>query len=250
MKELGRIHNDVTFKSMMSTPDWIEQLSSRAKSAGLAVRGACHLRSGEFEHPLLSRQLSTVLLLGFTGSAQWPVFAASAEVRDGLPNPLDRWSRRTIGALALECCAHAIYPSDVPTLPFQQLARRSESVFPSPIGLLISDEWGLWHAYRGALVFPEHLPLPEPVAASSPCIECQGQPCLSTCPVEAFGLASYNLEACVQHVANEQGRDCQELGCRARRACPVGVRFRYLPEQAQFHIDAFIRACQPETGIC
>jgi hypothetical protein len=223
-------------------PGWIELIRSRAQTLGLAIRGACHVGPGEFDHPALSGgQLKTILLLGFTGSVQWPEFASSPEAADGLPHPLDRWSRRKLGRLAAEFNARAAYPSDVPILPFQQLARRCERVFPSPIGLLIHTKWGLWHAYRGALIFPEHLALPETVTCGSPCLGCEAKPCLSSCPVGAFNSGSYNLEVCVQHVLSEQGVDCRELGCRARRACPIGDQSRYLPEQAQFHMRAFLR---------
>jgi hypothetical protein len=224
-------------------PGWIERIRARALPLGLAVRGACHVGPDEFDHPELSGgQLSTLLLLGFTGSVQWPEFASSPEAADGLPHPLDRWSRRNIGRLAAEFNARAAYPRDVPILPFQQLARRCETVFPSPIGLLIHTRWGLWHAYRGALIFPERLALSEAGGSASPCSGCEAKPCLSSCPVGAFDSGSYNLEVCVQHVSSEKGADCRELGCRARRACPIGDQFRYLAEQAQFHMRAFLRA--------
>jgi hypothetical protein len=32
-----------------------------------------------------------------------------------------------------------------------------------------------------------------------------------------------------------------ELGCRARRACPVGQGWRYAPAQAEFHMLPFRR---------
>jgi hypothetical protein len=231
-----------------SGPSWIDLMRSRAKPLGLAVRGACQVSPGEFDHPGLSRsQLSTILLLGFTGTVQWPEFAASPEAADGLLDPLDRWSRRRIDPLATEFNARAIYPSDVPTLPFQQLARRCEAVFPSPIGLLIHTEWGLWHAYRGALIFPQPLALPEALASTSPCVSCATKPCLHTCPVDAFDAGHYNLEVCVRHVSSDKGTDCRELGCRARRACPIGNPSRYVPEQAQFHMRAFLRTFSPAT---
>jgi hypothetical protein len=35
---------------------------------------------------------------------------------------------------------------------------------------------------------------------------------------------------------------CRQLGCESRRACPVGKAFTYVPEQAKFHMDAFVRS--------
>jgi len=93
--------------------------------------------TGEFDGRLSSA--SSVVLLGFTGGIQWRHFAHAPEAQDRLPDPLDRWSRRIIGALAREFDAFDVYPSassEAP-LPFQRLALRCEPVHQSPIGLLI-----------------------------------------------------------------------------------------------------------------
>jgi hypothetical protein len=217
----------------------IDRLVQRAELVGLAVRGAFHPNPDEFKE-LRGMEPGTVVLLGFTGSLQWPRFAASAEAADGLPHPLDRWSRRVIGELAIEFNARDVYPSGSPILPFQRLASRCESVHPSPIGLLIHTEWGLWHAYRGALIFPQRLTLSGLASTVSPCHSCQEKPCLHTCPVGAFNAGRFDLHLCARHVASEAGSDCRELGCRARRACPVGSQFGYVAEQAQFHMRAFL----------
>ena len=75
-----------------------------------------------------------------------------------------------IEALARDLGALALFPFGGPPFwPFQQWARRSEPVHPSPIGLLIHPRYGLWHSYRGALGFREALDVPELAAAPSPC---------------------------------------------------------------------------------
>ena len=66
-----------------------------------------------------------------------------------------------------------------------------------------------------------------------------------SCPVAALEPGSYDLPACLDHIASEAGRDCSALSCRARRACPVGTEYAYQPEQAAFHMAAFIRANRP-----
>jgi hypothetical protein len=225
-----------------------DQLSRRAADAGLAVRGAFLPDPGEFDGPFSAP--GAVVLLGFIGGLQWNSFACSAEARDGLPHPLDRWSRRVIGSLAREFEAVDVYPSGIPAapLPFQRLARRCEPVHPSPIGLLIHPRWGLWHAYRGALLLRARIELPAPPASAppaptpglAPCASCRSQPCLSSCPVGAFRADAFDLRVCVEHVRSEKGRECRERGCRARRACPVGVEFQYGEHQARFHMQAFI----------
>ena len=91
-------------------------------------------------------------------------------------------------------------------------------------------------------MFAERIELPDRREAPSPCATCSGQPCLSACPVDAFGVDGFKLEACVAHVTSVAGTDCCQHGCRARRACPVGVEFRYVPDQIRFHMEAFIRS--------
>jgi hypothetical protein len=64
---------------------------------GLAFRGAFHPEPLDGVPPLADgTSASTVVLLGWTGGKQWPAFAASAEFRDALPHPLNRWSIRTL----------------------------------------------------------------------------------------------------------------------------------------------------------
>ncbi|MGH8136800.1 MAG: hypothetical protein ACREVV_01215 [Steroidobacteraceae bacterium] len=187
----------------------------------------------------------TIVLLGFTGSVQWPVYAGSLEASDGLPHPLDRWSRRIIGTLASEFGALDVYPNGTPQLPFQRLAARCEPVHQSPIGLLIHSEWGLWHAYRGALILPDRIDVPPAAPSIHPCHACSTKPCLSACPVGAFGPGTFNLQACVDHVSSPAGSECRDRGCRARRACPVSVGFSYVSDQARFHMAAFLHASRP-----
>src|SRR5262249_42217658 len=80
----------------------------------------------------------------------------SAERAAGGADPLDRWSRRVVGGLAAELGAAALYPfGGPPWLPFQRWAKKAEPLHSSPLSVLIHPDWGLWHSYRGALVFAE-----------------------------------------------------------------------------------------------
>ena len=231
-----------------------DQLCRRSAASGLAVRGAFHPEPGELGAVARVAEPGTVVLLGFTGGDQWRAFQDSTEAQDGLPHPLDRWSQRVIGALASELGAADFYPSGSPSppLPFQRLARRCEPVHPSPIGLLIHETYGLWHAYRGGLCLPDRITLPSSQSSpsqsassprrGSPCERCPDRPCLATCPVHAFDNGSFDLDACVSHVLSAAGTDCRDNGCLARRACPVGPQFHYQPSQARFHMSAFLCA--------
>lgn len=189
----------------------------------------------------------TVTLLGWVGGEQWDAFATSPEAADGEPNPLDRWSRRTIDAIAADLGSVALYPfSGPPWLPFQRWAQKAEPVSVSPLGILIHPDWGLWHSYRGALAFRERLILPPLPVRTSPCATCTAQPCLTTCPVSAFSGAGYDVDGCRAHISTPAGAGCLSGGCLARTACPVGAGYRYAPAQAVFHMRAFLRSyCRP-----
>ncbi len=204
---------------------------------GLIPRGGFRPR----EDDGLGPDAGSVLLVGNAGATMWEAFSAA---RGGEKDPMNAWSRRVIGAIAEAFGARALYPFDGPPWwPFQRWAQRAEAVFPSPVGMLIHPDHGLWHAYRGALVFSEPVAdLPSREEAASPCDTCQEKPCLDACPVGAFTDTGYDVPACDAHLASPAGSDCMSLGCRARRACPVGQMSAYVPDQALFHMDAFLKS--------
>jgi len=205
---------------------------------GLVFRGGFHPNSTS----LAPANTGTIVLLGLVGRSGWAEFADSSEAQDGLENPLDRWSKRLIDALALKFGAVPIYPfSGPPYFPFQRWAAGAESLFPSPLGLLIHPDFGLWHSYRGALAFTQVLNLPPRVQAQNPCESCSGKPCLSACPVSAFSGESYNVPACAAHLRSA-GQSCTTLGCAARNACPIGSHHQYGAAQTQFYMAAFRRS--------
>lgn len=228
-------------------PDRVGAVRRALSVHGLLLRGGFHAASralaAEAGHaePAEDRPV-TLLLVGNAGGAMWRAFAPSL---DGAPHPLDRWTKRVIDALAAEAGALAIYPFDKPAPPFQRWAQRAEPVAPSPLGLLVHPVYGLWHAYRAALVLDGALSLPEQPAVASPCETCADRPCLSACPVGAFAASGYDVPACAKHLASAAGGLCVAGGCRARDACPVGRGWRYPDAQIAFHMEAFGRAVAP-----
>lgn len=198
------------------------------------------------------RPARTLVMVGNAGPEMWRAFAASPE-HDTAPDPLDRWSERVIGDLATELGAAVLFPfGGPPHRPFVAWAKRAEPVAESPLGILIHPDYGLWHAYRGALTFAEALALPPRDERPRPCDTCAEQPCLGACPVGAFtargadgvgdGGVGYDVSACADHLATPAGADCMAEACRARRACPIGRDALYAPEQARFHMTRFLKA--------
>lgn len=180
----------------------------------------------------------TIVIIGHAGPRLWQRF--SADMPAG-PDPLDRWTRAALTPVADRFGAALVLPNDGPPWhPFQRWAMRAEPVHPSPLGLLVHPEYGLWHALRAALVFPDAREVPPRAEAASPCETCAGKPCLTACPVGAFDGTSYAVDACAAHVGSEAGIDCRERGCRARHACPVGRAWAWDDDQQAFHMAAFL----------
>lgn len=218
-------------------------IASALEGHGLLPRGGFHPAAADGVPPLPTGEAAqTLVLLGNAGPAMWEHFSAAPEIHDGADDALDRWTRRVLVGIAAELGALPLFPfGGPPYLPFQRWAMQAEPVHPSPIGMLIHPEYGLWHAYRGALAWGARLDLPARAQAASPCETCAEKPCLTTCPVGAFTRKGYDVPTCVRHLATPAGADCMGQGCRARRACPIGQAYRYAPSQAEFHMLPFRR---------
>lgn len=203
------------------------QLETTARDVQLDVFGLLHPAAGE-----------TVLLLGPHEPGFWAVFTASPEYSDGAPDPLDRWSKRVIGQLALDWGGQAVFPSDGPPYPpFITWAVASGRSWPSPVGMLVHDRAGLMGSYRGAVTLRRHVQPPPTTGA--PCDTCQTQPCRSACPVNALTGAQYDVARCKGHLSSPAGAECLSQGCAARRACPLSASYGRLAAQSAFHMKAF-----------
>ena len=214
-----------------------QRIERALQDTGLIVRGGF----APVPDDGLSDTIRTVVLIGNAGPELWRAFFRSPEL-DQESDPLDVWSRRVIGSIAETLGAGAIYPFDGPPyFPFQRWAMRADTVWPSPVGPLIHPKFGLWHAYRGALLFSEPIDFCVDVNAASPCETCADKPCLNTCPVSTFTPGHYDVPACARHLKSAAGEDCMNGGCVARRACPVGRAYHYGADHARFHMDHFLK---------
>ena len=184
----------------------------------------------------------TVVLAGNVGPSMWDAFAATDRQDD---HPLEAWSRAVLEPIAASFGGMVVYPfGGPPYQPFMRWAQRAGPIHPSKIGMLIHPDFGLWHAYRGAVLLPDRLELPARDERPRPCDSCPDKPCLTACPVNAFSAEGYDVPGCVAFVDDEPNNDCASHGCAARRACPVGRDVVYAPDQAAFHMAAFVRANQ------
>ncbi len=224
-----------------------QQLEREISKLGFLIRGGfVPTKEDGVPDMSLRRQPHTVVMVGNAGSGVfWQNFIHSPEYEAGSPNPMDDWTRRVMDDFAKKFGGEALFPSDGPPYqPFQRWSSRAERLYPSPIGLYISPNWGTWHALRAAILFPMAVAnLPTLSEQQNPCLNCEDQPCLSSCPVDAFVAGqAYDYLACAKHVVSDEGNDCASRGCLARRACPVGQEFTLAPEHAAFHMAAFTGA--------
>ncbi len=227
---------------MTAPPFSFSELTSELGANGLEILGTFRPDDGEVLFSERAIQPRLVAIVGNVGSGIWPPFEAARQNRPALA--LDRWTEGTVGRIAGDHGLDAVYPFQGPPYhPFIRWARRTGTLFSSPIGLTIHPTYGLWLAFRAALLIDHpvddfHV---EPVPARHPCDVCPDKPCLSTCPVGAFGGEGYDFSACLDHVATPVNA-CREGGCLARAACPVGRDFRYGDDHAAFHMSQLLKA--------
>ena len=225
-----------------------QAIAHQLSAHGLLLRGGFNFGAADSPPTLTNGEASKGLaLIGHAGSAMWPHFLASGEAQDGQPDPLDRWSRKVINAAALTAGGRVLMPSDGPPYwPFQSWAQRCEQVYPSPLGLLVHPEYGLWHGYRGAIALPGHVDdwdTPPGDIRPSPCESCADRPCLTACPVGAMQPGAYDVAACRTELTRAgPTAPCFDAACLARAACPVGASHRYAPAHGRFHTEAFAGA--------
>lgn len=180
------------------------------------------------------------LLIGNFGGSHWDAFKSSKFFDDGEDDPMNRWTQSTLSPITEKYSCEVRYPFGEQLWPFQKWAAAATGMKPSPIGLFIHPNYGLWVALRGALIFADDIELPKSKPSIHPCETCRDQPCLSSCPVDAFSGESFDVASCRQFASSVKGTSCRDDGCRARLSCPVGKEFAYSLEQQTFHMAAFL----------
>lgn len=221
----------------MSIPIIFTNIEKALQQAGLR---ACGVFTIQPDDQLLMTTGSVILVGQLTEG--WEKFTASTEYQDGKPNPLDRYSQRICTDIADKLQGQVIMPSDGPPFyPFQRWAQRTEMVKPSPIGLLLHPTFGLWHAYRAAILIPQQFPESLSAATETGDYACQScsHLCLSACPINAFTTQGYDVAACKTYLNTQTDAPCHTQGCLARVACPISKTYEYQPEHKHFLMRAF-----------
>lgn len=208
----------------------LDTLRALAAEDRLADFGVFHSTEDDAPGP------GTIVLLGPDEPGFWAHVTNAPEFADTRPDPLDRWSRRVISALADRLGGTALFPFGTPLHPFMTWALRSGRAWASPVQLLVHDRAGLMVSYRGAIHLGYRADLPS-TTPDSPCRDCRSQPCLTACPVTALTSGGYDIAAC--HAWLDTGPACMSQGCEVRRACPVSRGYGRTDAQSAFHMERF-----------
>ncbi|MDJ0753964.1 MAG: hypothetical protein QNJ45_10625 [Ardenticatenaceae bacterium] len=193
------------------------------------------LNQAQIEHAPYRR----LLLVAHGGRMLWRAFQAAGGEGQTV-DPIDRYSRRAVSTVMREFWGVAadqaafLYPLTDHLVPLQQLGTAAGWSHRSPIGTDIHPDYGLWFAYRAAVLVKNPLPLLIAPMRPSPCDSCDDRPCVTACPAGAVGeIGRFGLNACVTHRLYHRSSCAGQ--CLARLACPVAVQHRYTAEQIAYH---------------
>lgn len=169
-----------------------------------------HLTAGLKSHIPFETKGSLVVL-GSGGPSFWRNFS-SPSVLNPQRHPLDNFCRDQIlewgkEYLQEDLSQKILFPRYDLHFPLQQLGRFLNICVPSPLGIDISQDFGLWFAFRGVFVTDKVLTMNVNKSFSSPCEACSGKPCLNF--PEDFN--------------------------KARLSCPIKQEERYSEKQLAYH---------------
>lgn len=213
------------------------EISEKAGQHQLEVYGGFH----PDKQDKVPGDTKTLIMLGPKEPGFWTYIIKQDEFKDGLPNPLDRWSKRVIDTIGEETKGEPAYPFGGPPYhPFMTWALKTGRSWHSPIKFLVHDTSGLLVSYRGVLGYSEffHLPPPPP---QSPCVTCIDKPCITACPVDVLTPEIYDADGCRKYIGSSEGHECLRLGCNVRRICPISATYQRDIRQSEFHQIAFLK---------
>ena len=176
-----------------------------------------------------------LILLGHGGRTLWDRVEPQLNLSD---EPIDDYSKQVTKTLLERQYPNrnyeVIYPSkNGGAIGLQRLGELAGWHFDSPFRVGINDQWGSWFAYRAAVLTDTNFEPTKLAQWSSPCIECETQECIQTCPADAISFEKILLNQCLDYRMAEES-DCSDR-CLARMACPIAKAHQYSLKQIQYH---------------
>lgn len=213
----------------------MEKMRRSLESAGLNLFSI--LESGTLNEPGIPDNSESLLLIGSAGAELWDKMPDSFLVRE---NPIDEYSHQSVvEILQRELPAEdwsILFPALSVSDPLPSLQKLGEIAGwhnPSPLGLGINHQFGLWFAYRAVVSVARPLTVSVQAERTSPCLSCVEKPCVSGCPASAIAFGRHpDLQSCVGYRA-EIGSPCADT-CLSRLSCPVAAQWQYSQEQLSY----------------
>ena len=177
---------------------------------------------------------SHLLLTGHGGRLLWQKLQ---EVGMETADPVDTFSTQLTTQFITDYLSNPphlmLYPFGDYLVPLTQLGEWAGWSHPSPIGQGIHAQFGVWFAYRTAVLVNGDFPTTPRPQTTSPCQGCVDKPCISTCPAGAAREDAFHISPCVNFRLGDNSL-CADR-CLARMACPVAPQHRYTLPQIQYH---------------
>ena len=195
--------------------------------------------------PDLATQLECreLLLIGNYGNALWQTMPASYLSRQ---HPVDSYTADCVTRMLERQIPIDSWSLLFPQTPeniklsLQQLGALAGWHHPSPLGIGINKDQGLWFAYRAVVAL--NVALNDAKAGQvqwsreSPWLTCEQAPCLTACPASALKLKENpDLNACAGHRLTDNS-SCAST-CIARVACPVAPQWQYQSDQLAYYYE-------------
>lgn len=179
-------------------------------------------------------QYKRLIVMGNGGGKIWESLSSNHAETD---NPIDTFSLQILELFCRRYLPEAknqiLYPSEKHIIPLQRIGIHLGWSSPSPLGIGISNKYGLWWAFRGALLTSAELKPTTLNKTSSPCDECLDKPCITHCPGSAVSDdQAFNIPACFNHRAKSNS-SCLDR-CLSRNACPIHQNNTYPTEMTKY----------------
>lgn len=190
----------------------------------------------------------TLILLGQGGTRLWEYISSTSPPNDS------RFDETSVALAATLVRDHIgdvdyeiVYPGAA-LLPLGRLADLAGWGRPSPLGLTINEEFGLWLAHRVALLVAAQIPATSRDDIGHPCDSCADKPCITACPVRAVDATTgFDVASCTSFRIEDDSA-CAHC-CLARLACPIGTEHRYSEEQMVYHYSSGLASIRRHYGI-
>jgi hypothetical protein len=184
-----------------------------------------------------------LILIGNGGRAMWAAIGRTAQAS---AHPIDEYGVAVVTAWFRQFYAHRfcelIYPRHRRAVPLQKLGRLAGWHHASPLGVGINPTWGLWFAYRAALLADTDLAPTAKLPGASPCATCVSRDCIAAYPAHAAAPDGLDLRRCVAY-RRSPASQCRQT-CLAREACPVRAEQRYDAGQLRHCYSISLRAIE------